>query len=148
MGTNGASLTLAKMDEMIDTIKAGRPDLLLMSKRSRRKLSALRRASGNLLETDADAFGRRALFYDGIPVGVSDWISNAITQGSSSDTSRIFALKFGMDGVIGLSGPGLIQVDRIGRLETADADRTRVKWYVSWALFSTWKLGSLIGVRD
>ena len=52
--------------------EAGRPDALLMSKRSRRKLSALRRASGNLLEVDRTDFGRRALFYDGIPIVVDD----------------------------------------------------------------------------
>ena len=31
-------------------------------------LSALRRSSGNLLETDRTDFGRRALYYDGIPI--------------------------------------------------------------------------------
>ena len=36
-----------------------------------RKLSALRRASGNLLETGVDSFGRRALYYDGIAVEVA-----------------------------------------------------------------------------
>lgn len=68
MGTNGAALTLDKMDELIDMVKPGRPDALCMAKRTRRKLSALRRSSGNLLETDVDAFGRRALYYDGIPI--------------------------------------------------------------------------------
>lgn len=68
MGTNGAALTLDKLDELIDMVKPGRPDALCMAKRTRRKLSSLRRASGNLLETDVDDFGRRALFYDGIPI--------------------------------------------------------------------------------
>jgi HK97 family phage major capsid protein len=61
IGANGGPLTLDLMDEVIDKVKPGRPDALLMSKRSRRKLSALRRASGNLLETDRTDFGRRAL---------------------------------------------------------------------------------------
>ena len=38
MGTNGGALTLAKLDEMIDMVKPGRPELLLMAKRTRRKL--------------------------------------------------------------------------------------------------------------
>lgn len=68
MGANGAELTLDKLDELIDLVRPGRPDALCMAKRTRRKLSALRRSSGNLLETDVDAFGRRALYYDGIPI--------------------------------------------------------------------------------
>jgi len=47
-------------------VKPGKPDALFMSKRSRRKLSALRRSSGNLLEVGVDAFGQRALYYDGL----------------------------------------------------------------------------------
>jgi HK97 family phage major capsid protein len=69
---NGGTLTLDKMDELIDQVRPGRPDALLMHKRTRRKLSALRRESGNLLETGVDDFGRRALFYDGIPILVGD----------------------------------------------------------------------------
>lgn len=59
-GANGGALTLALMDGLIDLVKPGRPDALLLSKRSRRTPSALRRASGNLLETEVDAFGQRA----------------------------------------------------------------------------------------
>src|SRR5262249_27247443 len=58
-GANGSTLALDHMDELIDYIKPGKPDVLFMSRRSRRKLSSLRRASGNLLETSVDAFGRR-----------------------------------------------------------------------------------------
>jgi hypothetical protein len=72
IATNGGALTLDKLDELIDLVKPGRPDALCMSKRTRRKLSSLRRASGNLLETDVDAFGRRALYYDGLPILVDD----------------------------------------------------------------------------
>src|SRR5690242_2156805 len=69
-GANGALLDLTVMDQLIDAIKPGKPDALFMSKRSRRKLSALRRASGNLLETGVDQFGRRAMYYDGIPIEI------------------------------------------------------------------------------
>jgi hypothetical protein len=42
----------------------------------------------------------------------------------------------------------MLQVERLGSLETKDATRTRVKWYVSLALFSTVKAAMLTGVRD
>ncbi|MFQ5874301.1 MAG: major capsid protein [Dehalococcoidia bacterium] len=149
MGTNGGTLTLEKLDETIDTLKGGKPDMLLMSKRSRRKLTSLSRATGSgITETDRNEFGQMVQFYDGTPIGISDWISESQTVGTSTDTSTIYALQYGEGGVAGLSGPGGLQVERIGSLETRDATRTRVKWYISIALFNTLKLAKLIGVRD
>jgi HK97 family phage major capsid protein len=146
MGTNGGALTLDKLDELIDLIKPGRPDALCMAKRTRRKLSSLRRASGNLLETDVDAFGRRALYYDGIPILVDDFIPTNEEQGSSGEVcSSIYAVKFGRQGLTGIENGG-IQVERVGDLETKDATRTRVKWYCGLALFSTLGLSRLAGI--
>src|SRR5437867_765334 len=84
MGTNGASLTLDKLDELIDTVKGGKPELLLMTRRSRRIVNKLARTSGAFLETDRDEFGQMLAFYDGIPIGVSDYISDAQTVGTST----------------------------------------------------------------
>jgi HK97 family phage major capsid protein len=145
-GANGAALTLDLMDQLVDAVKPGRPDALCMAKRTRRKLSALRRASGNLLETDVDVFGRRALYYDGIPILVDDFIPVDETQGSESAASSVYALKFGRQGVMGLENGG-IEVERVGELETKDASRHRIKWYVSLALFGTLGLARLKGVN-
>ncbi len=147
MGANGATLTLDKLDELIDKIKGGKPDILLMSRRSRRKLNALSRASG-FLETERNQFGQMVQYYDGVPVGVNDWIADDKTVGTSSDCSTIYAFKVGEGTVAGLTSPGGLQVERVGSLETKDASRTRVKWYVSLALFNTLKLTKLTGVRD
>lgn len=145
-GANGAALTLDMLDELIDTVKPGRPDALLMAKRTRRKLSSLRRSSGNLLETDVDAFGRRALFYDGIPLLVDDFLPTTETQGTEIAASSVYAVKFGRQGVMGLQNSG-IQVERVGELETKDATRTRIKWYTGLALFGTLGLARLQGVN-
>ena len=147
MGTNGGTLTLAKLDELVDLIKAGKPDMLLMSKRSRRTLNSLARSAGSFLETDRNEFGQMVQFYDGVPVGLSDDISDAKTVGTSSDTSTIYAVQFGEGGVAGLTAPGSLQVEDVGSLTTQDATRTRVKWYVSLAVFNDLKLAKLIGVR-
>lgn len=147
MGGNGGSLTLAKLDELIDTVRGGKPDMLLVSRRTRRSLSALARAAGGVVEQDRDEFGRMVQYYDGIPVGVNDYISDAKTVGGSTDCSSIYALQFGEGGLVGLSGPGGLQVERVGSLETKDATRIRVKWYVATALFNTLKLARLTGVR-
>src|SRR5437867_920120 len=147
MGANGASLTLDKLDELIDTVKGGKPDLLLMTRRSRRIVNKLARTSGAFLETDRDEFGQMLAFYDGIPIGVSDYISDAQTVGTSTDCSTVYAFQMGEGALSGLSSPGLIKVEPVGSLETKDATRTRIKWYASLALFNLLKLARLTGVR-
>lgn len=146
-GANGGALTLDLMDQVIDLVKPGKPDALLISKRTRRKLSSLRRASGNLLETDVDAFGQRALFYDGIPLVVDEFISDTQTKGSSGAVcSSVYAVKFGQgEGVLGLEHGG-VQVERVGELETKDATRSRIKWYASIAIFREQGLARLEGI--
>jgi len=147
MGTNGGTLTLNKLDELSDLIKAGKPDMLLMSKRTRRTLNSLARGSGTFLESDRNEFGQMIQFYDGTPIGLSDYISDAQTVGTSTDCSTIYALQFGEGNIVGLTAPGGIAIESVGNLENKDATRTRIKWYVSLALFSTIKLAKLTGVR-
>ena len=148
MGTNGATLTLDKLDEVIDTVRGGKPEMLLMSRRTRRALNKLARASGGgIVEHDRDEFGRMVDFYDGIPIGVNDHIADDETAGTSEDASTIYALQFGEGAVAGLTAPGGLTIERVGALETKDATRVRVKWYVSVALFNELKLAKLSGVR-
>jgi len=154
-GASGASLTLAMLDQLIDTIRGGKPDLLMMSRRSRRKINALVRAGGGMMETDRDRWGNFIQFWDGIPIGVSDWILDTHVVTNSVETattggvcSTIYALQMGEGALCGLTAPGFITVEPIGSLETKDASRNRIKWYVSLALFSSIKAGALIGVQD
>ena len=146
-GAGGAALTLSMMDELIDTVKPGRPDALLMAKRTRRKLSSLRRASGNLLETAVDAFGRHALFYDGIPLLVDDWLPiTEVVGGSGAVCSSVYAVKLGSAGLMGLENGG-VQVETVGELETKDATRHRLKWYSGLALMSELGVARLAGIN-
>ena len=154
-GSSGSTLTLAMLDALIDAVKGGKPDLLLMSRRSRRKINALIRASGSMMETDRDSWGNFVQFWDGILIGVNDWILDthvvedsleAATTGG--DCSTIYALQFGEGALCGLTAPGHLTVEPIGSLETKDASRTRIKWYCSLALFSSIKAAALIGVQD
>jgi hypothetical protein len=154
-GAAGATLTLDMVDELIDAVKGGRPDILLMSRRSRRKINALVRASGGMMETDRDRWGNFVELWDGIPLGVSDWVLDTHVVSGSIETattggacSTIYALQLGEGALCGLTAPGHLTVERVGSLETKDATRTRIKWYVSLALFSTVKAAALIGVQD
>jgi len=155
MGGTGGTLTLAKLEELIDVVRGGKPDLLLMSRRSRRKINALVRATGSYMETVKGEFGEFIQLYNGIPIGISDYIkdSHVLTAGYETDDeggtcSAIYALAFGEGAIAGITGPGGLTVERIGSLETKDATRTRIKWYCAVADFSKVKRGALIGVQD
>jgi len=155
MGGTGATLTLAKLDELIDAVKGGKPDMLLISRRSRRKINALVRAAGGMMDTDRDTWGNFIQLWDGVPIGVNDWIldTHVLVSGLETATtggtcSTIYAIQFGEGALCGLTSPGFLQVEPIGSLENKDASRTRVKWYVSLALFSSIKAAALIGVKD
>jgi hypothetical protein len=154
-GATGATLTLTMVDELIDAVKGGKPDLLLMSRRSRRKIQNLARAAGNNLQVGHGVLGEQVQLYNGIPLGVSDWVLDTHTVAGSVETavtgstcSAIYALRFGEGALCGLSSPEMLQVERVGQLETKDATRHRIKWYVSLALFSTVTCAALIGVKD
>jgi len=154
-GVSGATLTLSMLDQLIDAVKGGKPTTLLMSRRSRRKINALVRAAGGMMETDRDKWGNFVHFWDGIAIGVNDWmldthvVSDSVeTATTGGDCSTIYAVQFGEGALCGLTAPGHLIVEPIGSLETKDATRTRIKWYCSLALFASVKAAALIGVQD
>jgi hypothetical protein len=147
-GANGATLALDKIDALVDLVKGAKPDILLMSRRTRRKIVALCRASGQNLLIGEGRAGEIIEYYNGIAVGISDWVKDNYTVGSSTDCSTIFAFQMGEGGVCGLTSPEMLQIERLGSLETKDASRTRIKWYVSLASFSIVKAAMLTGVRN
>jgi len=154
-GASGATLTLSMIDQLIDAVKGGKPNMLLMSRRSRRKIQALARAAGSNLEVGQGKLGDFVQLYNGIPIAVNDWILDIHTVAGSVETlysgaacSTIYALSFGEGALCGISSPEMLQVERIGSLETKDASRPRVKWDVARCLFSAGTAAALIGVKD
>lgn len=163
-----AALTQALMDELLDQIKPGKADLLLMSRRARRKLNVLARTSGSsgLMVTDAAKFGVKMEHYDGVPVFVSDWILDNYYNNASSvldisaydfnttrttdyDNTVIFAMQLGEDKVTGLHA-GEMKHER-GDAKTPDPDYNailnRYIWYVGLACIKKYSLAALTGVN-
>jgi len=162
-------VTMAAMDELVDAIKPGKPDMLLMSRKSRRKLNALMRATGStgsgVQETDSKLFGTKCSFYDGIPIYVSDWILNNYPDCSSSvlditaydfdqaytaasyDSTVILALQIGDDKVTGLHA-GEMKHEREEFVEDYNAIANRYIWYCRLACFKKYSLAGLIGVGE
>jgi HK97 family phage major capsid protein len=148
MGTNGATLSMAKLDDLIDSVKT-KNIALVMSRRSRRTLQGLVRTSGAVLETRPGSFLELVQVYNGVPVFINDYISDAKTVGTSTDCSTIYCFSLGEadQGVVGLTSAGGVQVQLVGDLESKDARRHRVKWYSAIAVLSTLSLARLVGVR-
>lgn len=159
------ALAVANLDELIDSVRPGKPDILVMSRRMRRAVNALAYASGTPLAVEKDQFGAFIEVYNGIPIVINDFIEDNLDDNSSSvcdissydatqtradtkNNSPIFAVKFGeMDGVVGLTN-GLIQTEDLGTLESKDATRTRIKFYVAAALKQVLGAAVLIGATD
>jgi hypothetical protein len=145
-----ATLTLDMIDVLIDLVKP-KASHLIMSKLMRRKVSSLARAAGSNLEHDKNQLGfvvtrfgeQIVLIDDSTPVNFPDPTvlvsapasytpSTAVSAGN--DTSPIFAVRFGEDGLCGVNGEGMIQVERFDKLETKDAKRIRIKFYAGMRL--------------
>lgn len=88
-GANGASLNLDLMDEAID-LNRGNPDMIIMSKKANRKLNALLQAQQRFVDTIEVKGGFRVQVYNGIPIFRNIFISDAQTQGTSTNATDIF----------------------------------------------------------
>lgn len=134
LATGGGTLTLAKVDELIDAVN-GTPDMLLMPKAIRRKIGAL--ASGTAaVAMSLDLLGRPMMSYAGVPIGVieDDATGAAILgfdedDGSGNlDTCSIYALRLGLDALHGIQ-TAPIDVRDLGEIDSKPAMRTRIEWY-------------------
>jgi len=150
-----APLGFDPLDALIDSVDGmGRPKVLLMSRAMRRQLNALARseqccsysAETNALgmtvhryqdcenlTVDRDAQGREVMGYD-----------------EAGGTSSIYCLALGDQGVTGLQGPFQgrygISVRDLGEVPDAPVFRTRVDWYVGFAVLHPRAAGRLHGI--
>ena len=153
-GATGGPGTFSKLDEMIALVKPGPPDALIMSRRSRRQLKKLASSQGRDLALDKpQGIMRPLLFYGDVPILINDFIldtEDCVDGGfggkTGDDTSSIFAVKFGAEGLHGIDGGAGLTIEEVGTLETKDAIRRRVKWYNSLVLMSTKSIARLSGV--
>lgn len=151
VGASGAALTLSQLDELKDAIPNG-PDAFLMRKGTYRAYKALLRATGGIEPgmIMIENFGMVPA-HDGVPILVSDYIPGNVAQGGTANTCSIWAGRFnetdGLHGIVG-GGQGGFQVEYIGTVQNRDAERYRMKWYVSLVLKSTKSLARLKGITN
>lgn len=152
MGANGGALTLAALDQLLDTVRNG-ADALIMRRGTLRAFRSLLRAAGgtSAAEYMLEAFGRPVLTHNGVPILVSDFLPGNEAAGTSTATCSVYAVRLNeADGLHGLWGgtAGGIRVENVGIVQNKDADRIRVKWYCGLALKSTQSLARLSGVTN
>lgn len=152
---NGAALSLAKLDQLIDQVD--NPTHLLMNKAMRRRLSAAARTPsvGGYITYTLDAFGRRVSSYNDIPIMIVDkdnenndilGFTEASASGTATSTS-IYCVSFGEEGLAGLQN-GDIDARDLGELETKPVYRTRVEWYPGIAIFKARAVARLRYIGD
>lgn len=150
-GANGAVLSLALMNQLIDAVK-GKPDALFMGKKFKRQINNLAESS-TILSITKDQFGTDIQAFAGIPIYPieEDNSDNTIlafdeTQGNSSVTASCYAVKFGVDEFLcGLQTEPLEAYD-LGELETKPAFRSRIEWLIAIAIFHPKSAARLKGV--
>lgn len=167
MGTNGAqintdSATRQTFFDQLDALQAAVPGangqnsaFYVNSVVKGKIISAARRET--IPTTTLDAFGKQLETYNGIQmvdIGIkadgSLIIPQTETQGSSTDASSVYLVKFGRDeadrAVTGLTNGG-VQVEDLGKLQAKPAWRTRIEFFNGLALFGGKAAARLVGVR-
>lgn len=153
--SGGAALSLAKLDELIDSVN--NPQYLVMNKTMRRRLSQAARSTsvGGYITYTLDAFGRQVTRYNDIPILLVDedntgsqilGFTEAAYTGSATSTS-IYCISFGESGVMGLQS-GDMEVRDLGELDTKPALRTRIEWYNGLAVFHGKSVARLRHIGD
>jgi len=120
------------------------------------KIRSAGRRIGGVEVVREDATSKRVLTWNGIPVlDPGDDLAGARvlpqteTQGTATNASSIYAVKFGQDendqGVTGLTNGG-VMVDDLGMLEVKPAYRTRIEFYCGLATFGGKAAARLRGI--
>lgn len=160
---SGASATLV-LDMVENLISAVKPNAthLFMNWQMIQKVTSLARAAGTNLQHDNDQLGFPVTRFGNLVIVRDDYIpvnfpdpstlvfapasyTPTTTVAAGNDTSPILAARFGDDGLTGINGEGMIQIEKFDKLETKDARRTRIKWYAGLSLRNKRALAGLFG---
>lgn len=122
------------------------------------KIRSAGRRLGGVETVREDLTGKRVLMWNGIPVldpgnnlAGAPILGQNETQGTATDASSIYAVKFGQDegdqAVTGLTNGG-VMVDDLGQLQEKPAYRTRIEFYCGVAIFGGKAAARLRGIRN
>lgn len=128
------------------------PSILLMNKTLRRNARQLAR-SVNALTISTDQLGRELDGYAGVPFGLieedetgAEILAFDEAQGTASNTSSIYAVRFGADTMHGIQTKP-IEVRDLGEVDDKPALRTRIEWYSGFVIKHPKAAARLKGVK-
>ncbi len=156
-GSNGATLTLAMLDQLIDAV-IGSDTILFMNKTLRRKVTTLVRAAtgSGIVNYTQDAFGKQQMMYANTPIRIVEQENDASTildfdedpGAGDSDTASIYCIRFGSDYVHGIGNTGLPSVKDFGELESRPAHMGRIEWYTGIVVKHPRSAARLYGINN
>lgn len=143
MGTGGATLTLAKLNQMHDRVVGGRPTGDFANRTLVRKITDLVAAvtGSTLITYEKGMFGSIDTKYAGIPLNVVEMDNDQSTfldfdedDGSSNlDTASIYGIRFGPTYVHGIATKSLPNVRDLGESQERPGVIGRIQWFVGLA---------------
>ncbi|WP_405153133.1 major capsid protein [Paenibacillus sp. FSL K6-0108] len=130
----------------------GRADALYMDSKTKIRLSTIARKLG-FHENSVDVFGRPVTAFNGVPIfdagdnaAGDKVIGHNETTGTASNTTSIYAVKFGADEFTsGLTNGGVMVTD-LGEVQDKPVLRTRIEFYTGMALFDGKSAARLSGI--
>ena len=138
-GTNGAVLTLAMLDELLDQVVGDSGQkVLYMNKSIRRQLTKLVReqTGSSFISLTQDAFGRQQVAYSGTAVRIvereddgSTILDFDETQGSSNITASVYCVRYGSDYVMGIQSRSVPSVKDFGEIQAKPQHLGRIEWF-------------------
>jgi hypothetical protein len=152
----GDALSLAKLDELIDTVDT--PTHLLMNKAMRRRLTTASRTASlsGTIQWVKNEFGEQVAYYGGLPIMIVDTdntgsdilpFSEVGSGGSTGTACSMYCVSFASGRVQGIQNAPISARD-LGELDTKPAMRTRVEWYAGLAMFHGRGAARLRGISN
>jgi hypothetical protein len=147
---DGVTVKLTRLESLVDSVNAnGGEKVLLTSKAGRRQISAACRAAGGDLYQVMD--GRHWFEDTEILCLEEDANGNDVLGfGEAGGTTSIYCCAFGDEQMTGLQGPFEgrygISVRDFGEVQDAPVFRTRVDWYVGFAVCDQKAIGRLYNI--
>ena len=154
--SGGDVLSLANLDALID--QCDEPTHLIMNKTMRRKLTAASRlvTVGGDVRFDTDSFGRGVTKYNDIPILIADYdntgaqilpFTEANPGGGSAASTSIYCVSMAEDKLVGLEHNKGLDARDLGEIDTKPVYRTRVEWYIAFALYHGRAAARLHGIK-
>jgi hypothetical protein len=161
VAAGGDPLELAALDQAIDAVDD--PTNLLMSKAMRRRFTQAQRSQdtttvGGHVEFTTDNWGRQVVMYAGLPILLADrndqyYNTLAFNEASGhaspsgTDCTSIYVLSLNDGYLTGLQNDDMDVAD-LGEQDAKPVYRTRVEWYMAFAMLHPRSAARVRGITD